>query len=88
VGEELMEYTPEITDKLVLQRQDSTGTDNFEYSGTVCLYCANSTAYRGKAKALFGSKLIDEANGEKAIVACLQEIHLTENECNKEAELL
>ena len=56
--------------------------------GTICLYSGNITAYGVKAKAFFGHRLIDESQGEKAIVACLQEVHKKEEECREEAEKL
>ena len=62
--------------------EESIETDR---RGTVCIYCANVTAYSDKAKALLGHKLIDEQGGERALVVCLQEVHLDEEKCREEA---
>ena len=52
--------------------EDPTG---FDLGGPLCIYSGNITTFGGKATALFGHKLLDEAKGEKAMVVCLQEIH-------------
>jgi hypothetical protein len=67
----------------VVEEQDDAST-----RGNVRLYCANSTAYGKKAKDLLGHRLADSCKGEKATVVCLQELHLSLEDCQKEADRL